>query len=63
MPRGLKEQTAIAAVLSDMDVESATLKRRLDKVREIKQGMVQQLLTGRVRLFEPETLAERTAAA
>ena len=44
------EQTAIAAVLSDMDAEVAVLERRLDKVREVKQGMMQQLLTGRVRL-------------
>ena len=57
------EQTAIAAVLSDMDAEIATLERRLDKVREIKQGMMQPLLTGRVRLVEPEALSERTAPA
>ena len=57
------EQTAIAAVLSDMDAEVAVLERRLDKVREIKQGMMQQLLTGRVRLVERETLAKQTAAA
>ena len=44
------EQTAIAAVLSDMDAEIAALERRLGKVRDIKRGMMQQLLTGRVRL-------------
>ena len=48
------EQTAIAAVLSDMDAEIAALDRRRDKTRDIKQGMMQQLLTGRVRLVEPE---------
>ena len=46
----IEEQTAIATVLSDMDAEIATLERRRDKVREVKQGMMQQLLTGRVRL-------------
>ena len=48
------EQTAIAAVLSDMDAEIAALEQRRDKTRAIKQGMMQQLLTGRVRLVEPE---------
>ncbi len=44
------EQRAIAAVLSDMDAETAALEQRRDKTRAIKQGMMQQLLTGRVRL-------------
>ena len=48
----LPEQKAISAVLSDMDVEIAALKRRLAKLQAIKQGMMQDLLTGRVRLFE-----------
>lgn len=47
------EQTAIAKVLSDMDVEIEALEARRDKTREIKQGMMQQLLTGRVRLLKP----------
>ena len=46
------EQYAIAAVLSDMDTEIAALERRRDKTRVVKQGMMQQLLTGRVRLVE-----------
>ena len=50
----LTEQTAIANVLSDMDAEIAALERRRDKARAIKQGMMQQLLTGRVRLVKPE---------
>ena len=50
----LEEQTAIATVLSDMDAEIAALERRRNKTRVIKQGMMQQLLTGRVRLIEPE---------
>lgn len=46
----LKEQTAIATILSDMDNEIQTLEQRLTKTRQIKQGMMQQLLTGRTRL-------------
>jgi type I restriction enzyme S subunit len=44
------EQTAIAAVLSDMDAELAALEARLSKTRALKQGMMQDLLTGRTRL-------------
>lgn len=51
------EQRAIAAVLSDMDAEIAALERRRDKSRAIKQGMMQALLTGRVRLVKPEAVA------
>ena len=47
----LREQTAIAAVLSDMDAEITALERRRDKTKAIKQGMMQELLTGRVRLI------------
>ena len=46
------EQRAIASVLSDMDAEIATLEQRRNKTRAIKQGMMQQLLTGRVRLVK-----------
>ncbi len=53
------EQRAIAAVLSDMDAEIAALELRRDKTRAIKQGMMQQLLTGRIRLVEPEAMADR----
>ncbi|MDZ4128481.1 MAG: restriction endonuclease subunit S, partial [Hydrogenophaga sp.] len=45
-----KEQTAIATVLSDMDAELCALEARLTKTRAIKQGMMQELLTGRTRL-------------
>jgi type I restriction enzyme S subunit len=44
------EQAAIASVLSDMDAEIAALESRLAKARNIKQGMMQELLTGRIRL-------------
>ena len=47
------EQSSIASVLSDMDAEIASLERRLDKTREIKHGMMQQLLTGLIRLVKP----------
>jgi type I restriction enzyme S subunit len=45
-----EEQTAIATVLSDMDTELAALEARRDKTRSLKQGMMQELLTGRIRL-------------
>ena len=44
------EQTAIAAVLSDMDAELAALEARHAKTRDLKQAMMQELLTGRTRL-------------
>lgn len=45
------EQAAIAAVLSDMDAELASLEARRDKIRALKQGMMHELLTGRIRLI------------
>jgi type I restriction enzyme, S subunit len=45
------EQTAIAAILSDMDAEIGALEAKLAKTRQLKQGMMQQLLTGRIRLL------------
>lgn len=48
-----EEQTAIATILSDMDEENQALEQRLDKTRQIKQGMMQELLTGRIRLVQP----------
>ncbi|XZE46100.1 restriction endonuclease subunit S [Pirellulaceae bacterium SH467] len=44
------EQTAIATVLSDMDTEIQLLELKLSKALEVKQGMMQELLTGRIRL-------------
>ena len=44
------EQSAIAAVLSDLDAELTALEARRDKTRALKQGMMQELLTGRTRL-------------
>ncbi len=48
---GFEEQTVIATVLSDMDAEIAALEARRDKTRALKQGMMQELLTGRIRLL------------
>ena len=48
------EQLSIASVISDMDAEIAALEQRRDKTRALKQGMMQQLLTGRTRLLTPE---------
>ncbi|KMQ78852.1 hypothetical protein ACS33_06685 [Edwardsiella ictaluri] len=51
-PRPSKdEQIAIATILSDMDKEIQTLHQRLDKTRQLKQGMMQELLTGKTRLI------------
>jgi len=44
------EQSAIAALLSDMDAELASLKQRREKIQALKQSMMQELLTGRTRL-------------
>ena len=54
----LPEQQAIATVLSEMDAEIDALEQRLDKVRAIKQGVMQQLLTGSTRLPIREDDAE-----
>ncbi len=46
-----EEQAVIAQILSDMDDTISTLQKKLDKVRRIKQGMMAELLTGRIRLI------------
>ena len=50
-PPTKKEQKAIANILSDMDTEIAALKKRRDKTQNIKQAMMQELLTGKTRLI------------
>jgi type I restriction enzyme S subunit len=50
-----REQTAIATVLADMDAELAALEARRNKTRDLKQAMMQELLTGRTRLVPPKT--------
>ena len=47
----IEEQKAIAQILSDMDAEIEALEEKLEKVKTIKQGMMQELLTGRIRLI------------
>lgn len=51
LPNEAAEQTAIATVLSDMDAELTALEASRDKTRALKQGMMQALLTGRIRLI------------
>lgn len=46
------EQTRIATILSDMDSEISLLEQKLEKQKQIKQGMMQNLLTGKIRLVE-----------
>ena len=55
IPKQITEQTRIATILSDMDAEIAALEAKLAKYRHIKQGMMQNLLTGRIRLVKPES--------
>lgn len=50
VPPTLGEQVAIVSVLSDMDVEITALEQKREKTRALKQGMMQELLTGRIRL-------------
>jgi type I restriction enzyme S subunit len=50
----LAEQTAIAAILGDIDAEITALEAKLAKARQLKQGMMQELLTGKTRLVESE---------
>src|SRR5207245_2727535 len=51
IPHDQKEQAAIAIVLSDMDAEIAVLEARHEKTLALKRGMMQQLLTGSIRLI------------
>ena len=51
VPSSNEEQTAIATILSDMDAEITALEARRDKTRLLKQGMMQELLTGKTRLI------------
>jgi type I restriction enzyme S subunit len=54
LPSDTAEQTAIACVLSDMDAELSALQVRREKTRALKLAMMQELLTGKTRLVEPE---------
>jgi len=61
LPPTIEEQEAIAEALSDMDAEITALEQLLEKTKAIKQGMMQQLLTGRIRLMDPSTPVEASA--
>jgi type I restriction enzyme S subunit len=50
LPQSIDEQTAIAAILTEMDDEIENMEKKLAKYRQVKQGMMQQLLTGKIRL-------------
>ena len=50
IPKDTKEQKRIASILSDMDSEIEELEKKLDKYKEVKQGLMQELLTGKTRL-------------
>ncbi len=54
MPNCFEEQTRIASILSDMDAEIVALESKLAKYKQIKQGMIQMLLTGNIRLLNIE---------
>ena len=53
-----EEQLAIVTVLSDMDAEVAAFEVRRAKTRDLKQAMMQELLTGRIRLVQPQSMSE-----
>ncbi|MCY7407786.1 MAG: restriction endonuclease subunit S, partial [Alkalinema sp. CAN_BIN05] len=51
LPSFLQQQT-IATILSDMDIEIGAIETKLTKTRQLKQGMMHELLTGRIRLID-----------
>lgn len=57
LPPTKAEQEAIAAILSDMDTEIAAIEAKLAKARQLKQGMMQELLTGKIRLVNNKQTA------
>lgn len=59
-PTDVTEQSTIATVLSDMDAEIDALTVKLNKAKHIKQGMMSELLSGRIRLVEQEAPSEAT---
>lgn len=58
IPLFYNEQQAIAAILSDMDQEIANLEAQRDKYSVLKSGMMQKLLTGKIRLIKPQTASQ-----
>lgn len=62
LPESMEEQVAIAETLGDMDAEIAALEAKREKIARLKQGMMQELLTGRIRLVLPATVVAATPA-
>lgn len=62
LPSAIAEQSAIASVLSSMDDEISALEAKKAKYEQIKQGMMQQLLTGKIRLVETAVKTNVTSA-
>ena len=58
LPKSIVEQTAIAAILSDMDTEIEALQAKLSKAKLVKQGAMQELLTGKIRLVKTSLLQQ-----
>lgn len=58
-PEDQNEQKAIAQILSDMDLEIEALETQLQKTQNLKQGMMQELLTGKIRLVNPVNQATK----
>lgn len=56
LPSTLEEQNHIATILSDLDIEIETLEEKLSKYKSLKQGLMQNLLTGKIRLITNETV-------
>ncbi len=61
VPETLSEQTRIATILADMDADILALETNLAKIQQIKQGMMQNLLTGRIRLVKAEEQIRESA--
>jgi len=60
MPIDKEEQNAIVSILSDMDAEITAIEQKLAKCQKLKQGMMQQLLTGKIRLVSnSDTVADK----
>lgn len=62
-PKDEKERTAIAEIISDIDEEIVDLERKLTKYRQLKQGMMHNLLTGRIRLVATALAEAKPPAA
>ena len=63
LPESAAEQHAIAQVLTDMDASLTALQARLTKARQLKQALMQVLLTGRIRLLPPGAAAAGASPA